>query len=340
MRRIATFIMFCTLCACSRRELTDGNAQMESALLEVEADWSRSGITPSKDVEAEDYVNRLSLRFFPTDGSPAFDRYLETDVTHGWIDLPIGTYSVVAFNESIDDPYWDGVVQFLNKDNFEEFAAQIEQDNNDYDFYTTQPGETLAAEPYKLASWSLARLEITPNMANVSKARSRTDRLSVNETKMTSALTNIELRRLTCYTTITATVENLSSAQRIMTTFEGLSNRVYMASGETHESPVTHVFTLNNPSWSDAEQRHGSVSGRRLCFDVMPSTEQHHMEMDVIFVDGARYNPDTPLHFDIPVGETRYADDDIAAQVNFSLPEVKGGIQMDPWGDDESILIE
>lgn len=341
---ILLMAIFATTIGCTRRPLcdceTEGNKPGESAMIDVKIDWSRSGIDPKVENRSDgDYVHRVSLRFFPKDGSEAFDRYLESNIFEGEISVPIGDYSVVVFNESIYDPYWIGVVEFENVDNYEDFTARLTDDEpTQFDFFDFDEGMDLSVEAFKLASWSIDNFSVSENMT-LSGAQ-----LSDSEEAMKRALTNIELRRLTTTTTIYADVENLSSVYRLHAALEGLSESVNITTGEPYSSTTTHVWQLTRVEWDDeSEQRHGTISEERLTFAAPNVETTHTLTLEVLLINGSRYEPENPLKYDVSDqirGLTRYADNDLKARVSASLPYVTGQIVVGDWGDDNVVDLE
>ncbi len=300
------YILIATLClSCMRRPMVDELCQDSSAdeLIAVKVDWSQSRITPSEDSNSGDYVHRVSIRFFPTDGSAVFDRYLEGDIYQGSIDVPDGEYDVVVFNESIYDPYWSGVFEFLNVDDYDEFIAELVDEDAEY-----------STEAYKLASWSIEGYTVS------------------QQTRSSSELENVVLQPLTCYVNVSAEVENLASAQSVYCEVQGFSNRVYMASGESHVDQTLHTMELITREYSDDENQHGAISHERLI--LTRSTDQESnlkLIFEVYLTDGTLHQADTPLEFDVESQATRYATDDYDLSVQFSLPEVSGGIDVGGW---------
>ncbi len=343
LRIVVMVTLLLTTLACTRRRLCDCDNESlgESALLDVKVDWSISGITPLVDNRSDDdYVHRLSLRFFPKDGSAPFDRYLESNLFEGQIEVPVGDYSIVAFNESIVDPYWQGVVEFEDVDDYQNFAARIadESDRSQWDYFEFDDELDMGVEPYKLASWSLDDFYVSEAMCSV------TTTLSDDEQAQKEALLAIILRPLTTTTTIYAQIENLASVYTLHASLEGLAERVNMRSGDTYSTTTTHIWQLTKRDWDDEdEQLHGTICGERLTFTTPSEAATHTLTLEVLFVDGSRYEPDEALEYDVSDqirGLTRYADDELEATVSASLPYVSGDIEVESWSDDEEIELK
>ncbi|MFI3282277.1 MAG: DUF5119 domain-containing protein [Rikenellaceae bacterium] len=333
MRHTFTFIILLCFAGCCRRPLVDevcnGSSSLSTALIPVAVDWSISGITPSDNTYDDDYVHRVSLRFFPHDGTAVFDRYLESSIYEGSIELPVGVYSVVVFNESIYDTYWEGVFNFVNVDDYDNFMAELVDEDEEY-----------STEAYKLASWSIDEFEVTESMVSVSRAQTSRTILSSYESEMLSTLEGIVLQPLTCYINVTATIENLVSAQNVYCEVSGFSSSVYMASGDSHTDQTQHAMELTSRSYTDDENTHGSITQKRLVLTKSThDAAEFKLKFEILLTDGTQHSPDEPLEFDVAHQVTRYATDDYDLSAEFSLPEVTGGIDVEGWGDDEIITI-
>lgn len=318
------------LTACERRPLeepTYGN----TALVPVKIDWSKSGISVSQP-RGDDYVHRVSIRFFPKDGSEVFDRYLENDVTEGNIEVPVGKYSVVVFNEAVTDPYWSNSIYFTDVNDYANFAANIADDDPaQYPFYTPLPNEKIIVEPLKLASWSLDDFEITPGMIKELCGPSEME-------GVTTALTKIVMNKLTYNINVLAEVENLSSAQFIQGATRGFANKVLMASRMTTQSPSTHIFTFNGRKWAEGSDRNGTTEKDFLSFGLLPVLSKYMLHMDVLFVTGELHQPAEPLLYDVSDQANNYANSDINLRVKLALPYKEGGIDVGDWEDEDHIV--
>lgn len=344
MRRLAIFVALAALTSCTRRDLSDvacgSQSSGEVADIQVTIDWSQSGFETDEQSKSGDMdIHRVSLRFFPTDGSTPFDRYLEGDVQSGVINVPIGEYSVVIFNESIYDPYWSDAIVFEDVDSYELFAAEIvDQDAELYDFYSPADDERLSVEVLQLSSCSIDSFVVTEAMCTSSQ-----EQWSDEDIATAQQLNPATPRRLTCSTTIEVDTENLASAYYVYASLTGLAHRVFMASGETDNATTTHVGELTQRSWHDEEQQHGVIYQSRLTFSTPATTSTHTLTLDVILTNGSRHSPVEEMAYDVSDQilkvATRYADDDLGASVSLSLPEVSGDVEVEDWDDDNIITI-
>lgn len=325
------------IASCKRRPLEE--EFVESALIPVKIDWSNSGINVV-DPTGNGEVHRVSLRFFPKDGSPAFDRYLEGNVIEGKIEVPVGQYSVVVFNESIyDKNYWDGVINFSNVDNYSLFTANIVSDNPaKYSYYSPAQGEKLIVEPCKLASWSLGAFEVTAGMAQISHGYSPVLHITMRETEMMNALTQVVMRRLTYRFNITAHVESLCSAQRIRCAGKIFADRVNMASAHTSQSVATHMFSFKEHRYDETEIN-GTAHTSFLSFGRIPAPESYLLDANLLLISGSIYTPPSPLRFDVTDQVVHNTEPEYDIHIYMRLPYIEGGINVDDW-DDETQNIE
>ncbi len=315
--------------ACERRPLDDNPGI--TALIPVKIDWSQSNI-PVTNIDGDGYVHRVSLRFFPKDGSAAFDRYLETNVMEGEISVPVGDYSVVVFNEAVDDIYWGDAIRFSNVNSYADFSATIVLDNAaNYPLYHPLESEELIVQPFPLASWSLDDFTVTKE--SVTRTRLAT-RATIHTDDPESALTKIVMRALTHHVNVAVHVDNLSSAQLIQGAMYGFARKIYMASGETAQTPATYIFKLNSRVWDDVSQRSGTVSKSFLSFGRLPGAEAYRLSVDAVFIDGTIY--DRTMLFDItdrvishPIGAI-----DINIDLDMELPLITEGIFVGDWEDE------
>ena len=333
--------------ACQRRLLEDDDLS-KAALIKVKIDWSRTGLDPLAKSDDANRIHRVSIRFFPKDGQPVFDLFLETNVTEGKILVPVGSYSVIIFNESVDDYYWQDGITFTDVNSYSNFAANAvpyanSQREQQFPFYTPSVGERFVVEPLHLASWSLEHFEVTEGMVLVSHGRQAAPYVSNEENNMLNALSNVIMRPLTHKVTLTARVENLASMYIGYMAFQGLANKVYMASALTTSTPTTYLFTLNGRKY-DADKKSGTTNNSFLSFGRTGSSgavgESYILAPDVLFITGELYNPTTPLRFDVTdqMKSQPASNFNIGVNISFKLPYVDGAIGVDDWEDVEYTL--
>ena len=329
-------VMMLLFTSCYRR-LIEEDEIILAAIIPVNINWSESGINPSND------VHKVSIRFFPKDGeSPVFDCYLESNPREGEILVPAGEYSVIIFNEAIQDPVWDNKVVFTDADSYSNFAANAVDLSNtarlqQFPYYNPQQGERFIIEPIQLASWRLDDFEVTNNMILVTQGQRPVTSLSVAENNMLNALKQVTMRALTRPVTITAQVENLISADTMYLAMQGLASKVLMASGNTTNDPSTFLFILNGRQYDEPERINGTARKTFFSFGRTPAPESYSIAADILLISHTLYDPTPPLLFNvtnqfISGSTTNFL---INLNINIILPFIEGGVAVDDWGDDE-----
>jgi hypothetical protein len=323
--------------SCTHRPIVEPEQYSgETAPLRVRIDWSRSGINETNRANS-DQVHRVSVRFFPKDGSQAFDQYLELDVTQGEVRVPKGEYSVVVFNESIhDEGYWGENIGFVGVDSYDDFAAealdyQEEARGRFFPEFQPAPEERTMVEPLPLASWSLDELVITEAM--------------IKGREVCNALMDVRMRRLTPMVSVEAQVENLSSAVVHYVTGRGFAGRVKMASAKT-ENPSTQLFTIRavDHQYYTVDGPDGIATRSVRTFGRTTETEheRYELDFDVVLVSGDEYKNDG-LRFDVTDQMTVFKQgEDIGLKAHYTLPlyESVSPVTVTAWGDEEVIQLK
>jgi len=333
-------MMMLLLSSCYRRLIEEDEIRQE-ALIQVNIDWNSSGIDSNT-------IHKVSIRFFPKDDNgAAFDCYLEGNESQGEIMVPVGSYSVIVFNEAINDAnYWANSIVFSDENSYNDFAAnavtlsetaRLQQ----FPYYVPQQGEQFIIEPIRrLASWSLDNFEVTDNMILVTQGYRPASSLTVEENNMLNALKQITMRALIRPVTITAQVENLVSAQTMYLAMQGLSRKVNMATGITTHSPSTYLFILNGRQYA-LNQRDGTARNTFLCFGRTPEPESYIITADILLRSNVLYEPTTPLLFNVTNQLISGYQTNVPVNLNISiiLPYIEGGVAIDDWGDDEELTV-
>ena len=137
MRYVLLFLCLC-LSSCERRELT----YFEEAEINVEVDWSRSGLSESG--------YGATTMFYPVDGNTPM-KVLMGNREQTTVRLHEGSYRVLVFNRSQDD---FGSISFYGN-NFYNFRAEAKQVDTRMDMETKVETRVIIDAPEELASDAL-----------------------------------------------------------------------------------------------------------------------------------------------------------------------------------------
>ncbi|MDR0954684.1 MAG: DUF5119 domain-containing protein [Rikenellaceae bacterium] len=262
------------LAGCERRPLVV--REFETALIPVSIDWSKSGVPI-------DEMHRATVMLFPRDGSAPLEYLMEGNLTYRTIEVPVGVYSVLVFNETTSEGDWNGI-SFINTDNFDDFAA-IGRSTISRGFYAYSAALPLTENPEPLAAWALERFEVTKDMLVRSRSKSRAE-LDDEIVDLTHVVPSSRTEQMV----VTARVTNLASSMQATGTINNLASGVYMASGEKiYSSLAAHAFVLNGRVY-DADGKSGTTTKTFNIFGHHPSEATiKPMNIDFILIDGTAH---------------------------------------------------
>ena len=310
--------------ACERRILEDD--YLEYAYIPVKIDWSRSGISVEE-------MHRASVWLFPHDGKAPLEYRLETDLTYREIPVPVGIYSVLVFNETIDESDWNSMT-FTGTEKYETFAARNTL-LSEVGIYTRSKNFPLIGNPDAIAAWSLDHFEVTPDMVY------RTRTLLKKKTHLIDDVPHLtSVRPLPRFerVVITAYVTNLASSKQATGTIDGLNSGVYLASGEKINETATQAFILNGRVY---DGYHGTTSSTFLIFGrkqkaknnlvidfLLTNNEMHPSEeFDVTNLIVTEKNENVRTHI-INIGYGNLNGDH---PLNLPEGDMEPGITVDDW---------
>jgi hypothetical protein len=282
-------------------------------------------------------MHRASVWLFSHDGKTPLEYRLETDLTYRTIAVPVGVYSVLVFNETIEAGDWNAI-SFTGTDNYETFAA-VAIPESVLGFYTRSEDLPLIGNPDAIAAWSLNRFEVTPEM--VARTRSLSQNRPALEKEVPDLTVVKPLPRFE-RVIITAYVTNLARSMQVTGTIDGMTSGVYMVSGEKISESAAHAFILNGRVY-DANGNDGTTTRTFNIFGRLQSAK-HSMNIDFLLTNGSLHPREEFDVTDLMVTKT----DDIVVthiiNVGYSnldgdhiieLPEadMSAGIVVDDWDE-------
>jgi hypothetical protein len=274
------------LVSCERRPLEDGEIPEPTALIPVCIDWSVSGVSVGE-------MHRASVWLFPVAGGNPLEYRLEEDLTYREIAVPAGVYSVLVFNETTDREDWE-TITFAGADRYETFAAMAVPEAA-RGFYTRSEDFRMVMNPEPLAAWSLASLEVTPEMVIRTReiARGGSDSyrwILRNEVPALASVTPLPRYEQMA---VTVRAANLACSMQATGTIDGMAGGVYMASGEKIPVAAAHAFILNGRVY-DANGTDGTTTRTFNVFGLLPGADVHrNLNIDFLLTDGTLHPRET-----------------------------------------------
>lgn len=345
------FLFVLAVCSgCQRQELEEMSPT--TAVIPVKVDWSRSGIHPEgAQSSGQDYVHKVSLRFFPQDGTAPFEHYLEgqtksggNSIHGGTIRLPKGEYAVVAMNETVleEDVYWADYFTFSDINSFRDISAHTLAKSYDftkvpYDFYKPAPGETFRGEAHKLASWRMEHLLVTDEMI----ARTRAQDTRANPATVIDDTLRVDMLHVTQNIKIRVPVENGGSIKHMKGVVNGLMTSRNLSSREAGTGYSSVLFDFDG---SFTRNTGGEIFKEHILrtfgrFEGAADM-RYKLHMDVILIDGTRYKGQDMV-FDITddLKQGGFERDILITLPKLRLPQMEGAPTVEDWDDDNVIPI-
>lgn len=342
------------LVGCERRPLEEET--IDRAIIPITIDW----VTLAKmdPVHDKDNLYRASVWFFCKDGAPFNgNRYKEfwfDDPRGGTVELPIGHYSVLIFNNSVDE--FSDNVGFRGTDRFDTFEYYCQSVSVNPQNLGLDGEDTLVLEPDLLAAWRSYEYEVTPGMVRVS--RSLTDPMSDAERQQAEEdlkrLLNLKPERLTYSVHASARILYLKSLARPADAcLLGMAHSVRLASKEVSTTPSSFAFEMNNRKFDSSTSKHGSIEAYFRSLGMLANPlAQYGLTMRFTLTEayeGYTQFPSSqsqPLIFDVKElllnSPAPHADYCIHLTEDIELPDfVTNGFEpdVDDWGDEDNTVI-
>lgn len=332
MKQETSFLLFVLLffclyfSSCERRELT----YYTEAEITINADWSKSGLS------AEEQKYGATVLFYPEDGNSPIV-VLMGDRNGKTVRLKEGIYNVVLFNRSFDD---FNNIAFRGKDcchKLEAYAKGTEPK-------AESPSPRIATEsPDELAADFMESLEVTADMlGNYSPTRGSK---SAADTATPDSVFRLSLTpgKRTRDITVSIHIEGMNNIRTAFCTLSGVSESVFLASGEASEKTLTQQFALTNPVYLPDSKTEGTMSASFSVFGFDEKVD-HELHLEALLVDGKTvYKADFT---NVKVTQTESGDGTLRITIDqiceTPVPDVKpeGGSGMDAdvedWDNEEN----
>ncbi|MCL2072334.1 MAG: DUF5119 domain-containing protein [Marinilabiliaceae bacterium] len=266
-----TLLALLTFTGCTRRTLEDDI--FETALIPVRIDWSASGVKIEE-------MHRASIWLFPIDGGKPIEYRLEGNLRERDIAVPVGIYSVLVFNETIDDDDWK-TITFTGTDSYEKFAVMAIPEESK-GFYFRSDNFPLVANPETIAAWNLDRFEVTPEMLNITRAENE-----ISNDDDILALTVIKPTPMYERVIMKVFVKNLASSMQATGTIDGMVSGIYLSSGEIINEEAVHAFVLGDRIYDD--NGNDGITTRTFNIFGRDGKNQNNVSIDFLLTDGTLF---------------------------------------------------
>lgn len=324
MKSLFSCIICVVLITSCKQELCQWVDESDNSTVRVSVDWSESYI------EKSDIYN-ISIYGYPQGGESPYMR-VSGDIESTYIYLPEGDYSLLLFNDVVDDI---AGVKFSNSDSYDDFCAKvIEQTDTSSLYYQVADDELLATTQEQLATWCLGELEVVHDMVHCTYC---------DESKLYAIDFDAVPTPITTECLFTLRIENLSNAQIIQGVVRGFAAGAYLASGERISSldrTIIYSMDFTTRLYDDADSTDGVVESQITTFGkVADLNKSYELVLDIILNNGEL------VTFTRDITEQVLEQDNLKIIISLesdenmiSLPASDGiGFGVDAWGDKVSI---
>ena len=351
MIRFLVILLLMSTISCSRRPLEE--TFLHSALIPVKFDWTYSYLNP--DIDNENLYN-ASVWLYSKSGTPfAGKSYMEFSLptsSGGEIEVPIGVYRVLAFNNSIRS--FSSNCGFRGTDNYDTFEYYLHTS-------TREDGSEGVLEPDLLCVWRSEYFEVTADMVSLSRSSESLiteDRRSAARAGL-NQLEDISPVRLTCNVDISVYANRINNSKSAIGIINGMSQSINLWSGKRGNFS-SHFFNFESREITKVEDFFGNVRANfRSLGPVSSSTDRYTLDVRFELTSkdefGNRHYPSLssiPLSFDLTEQVTASVPSSLWTVVlsigetplhpSITLPDVDpGGFSpgVGDWGDEEDIDI-
>lgn len=296
---------------CERRPLEERETDMAEVL--VELDWSRSTITPAE----------ATVIFYDENGNSP--RTLYVIGTRGTINLPVGSYSVVAFNDKMGDFSqfaFRGVSYYKT---LEVYATEMSRPSTYYGGSFDQ----ITEDAYDvLASDSRDRFEVTQEMLDETRGNRTMSSKASSRDKVHLVMSPIDV---VVGTKLTVHLKNMhlirTGSQRAK--LAGFAESVTLWNRKTSTAFMTHTIPLSYAEYSEGSKTDGFMSEQFSTFGIctpVTRTQPITLLFEAILRDKEQtkfsYQKDITNFVEINVGSSLKINIEIGKDVDNNNPPI------------------
>ncbi len=312
--------------ACQRQPLCEFGEHTNSARIELTIDWEESNMDT-------DNIYNISIYAYSQGDSLSYKK-VSGSIYSAYIDLPVGVYSLLVFNDFVDD--LQGMT-FSNDEKLNLFSVAITAQSDSSDiYYQVESDEVLANELGQLARWQMSGLEVSEDMVWCSYCQAE------NYLNSTTIL-EVEPVSVTTPTIVEVSFENLNNAAYIEATIKGLASGVYLSSlnrFDSSDSTTLYSLELDSRTYSSSD---GVAKGEINTFGkLQDETLSYQAAIEVVLSNGEK------LSYTRDITSQILSQDNTEIYISLTsdsdmitLPESSSiGFGVEDWGDNNQVELQ
>ena len=324
---LATVLLAAT--SCTHKDLC--LMHPHAAPMRINVDWS--------EFTEKETPSGMTVIVYPQDGgAPIFTR--SNTISHVLVNLPVGTYNSIVFNQSETE---FGSLELRNLNNFQN--AEVTAIQAPTKWYTTKDqNERIVHEPEWFGTDNEENAEVTAQMLEQG-AKDFIE--STKDTKSGIDFIFHKTQNIIHTVNITVHIKNIYNLRSARAALEGMAEGYKLGAGKRSTSQATHLIENWTLETNPQDPTQGTIKAQIQCFGLpdghKATTAENTFNLSLLMVDNQ-----TILDYKFQVGHLFTADEDdhltlyLELDLGKPLPDVKpeggqgGGFDatVDDWGEE------
>lgn len=313
---VAAATLAVSFASCERRPLEE--AYSNTARIPLGVVWSKANINPQ---------NVTVLFYNQADGQLATEHTYENNSKRiqSYVDLPIGIYTVVAFNELRDQISSVGVRGYDNLNTLDIYAKQ------DPAAKTRAQTDRYIASPGIFASTVVRNFVVSANLVDYTRDRLVATESQADLLSQSQLLIGLTPLRKMSEIKIVMHIKGLNNARMpALIDLRNLSSSYLVNTDRNSGELSTHQFTMNNRTYDAGSTKDGTISASLTVFGVvgnrLSSSDQplnSPILIDALFqlVDAERTVVNRTLNITDAIRFSTHDNGTIVIEVQINLPD-------------------
>ena len=324
---LATVLLAAT--SCTHKDLC--LMHPHAAPMRINVDWS--------EFTEKETPSGMTVIVYPQDGgAPIFTR--SNTISHVLVNLPVGTYNSIVFNQSETE---FGSLELRNLNNFH--SAEVTAIQAPTKWYTTKDqNERIVHEPEWFGTDNEENAEVTAQMLEQG-AKDFIE--STKDTKSGIDFIFHKTQNIIHTVNVTVHIKNIYNLRSARAALEGMAEGYKLGAGKRSTSQATHLMENWTLETNPQDPTQGTIKAQIQCFGLpdghKATPAENTFNLSMLMVDNQ-----TILDYKFQVGHLFTADEDdhltlyLELDLGKPLPDVKpeggqgGGFDatVDDWGEE------
>lgn len=338
---IATLLLL--LVACEHKELCEHHEHYDFSRVRIDVDWT--------DFLAKETPTGMTVIMYPSDASRKPVSTLTNSITHAVLNLPVGEYSLLVYNQS---PSEFGSLRFVGMDDFSTTCIMGNEVHSRW-YQSRDEDEIAITEPEWVGIATGRGLSVTTDMVELTNAMLTQSRYGSREGDV--VLTTAHPANIISTLTVRVHIKDIYNLRSARASITGMAAGYMLGKNHPTADKATHLLEEWTMTADSDDPTRGVITAKVATFGL-PSghrgtTQENSLNLSLLLIDGT-----TIKDFPFTIGDQFRYEIDAEANLELSLvldinideplPDVEpeggssGGFDatVDDWGDEEEVNIE